>query len=168
MPQITQTLHAQLDESEAQLKAALDFYSKTRENLLKARDMYHLHMEKFKLLEEEGESAIATEQKEAAVSCQNLAEQLSNQLLKAKEEMETAKARHAKLVDVANGTRIPLPQSELESIARRQSHEEALRIGASKGIVPNSLASKKLEKKLYPFWLKQYQKLNKNGSISAV
>lgn len=168
MPQITQTLHAQLDEAESQLKAAIDFYSKTRENLLKTRDAYHVHMEKFKLFEEEGEAALAVEEKESAASRQSIAEQLSNQLIKAKDAVQNAKARYSKLVDVANGTRIPLPQSEVESIARRQSHEEALRIGASKGIAPNSAASKKLEKKLYPHWLKQYQKLNKNGSISAV
>lgn len=168
MPLITQSLHGQLDEAETQLKTAIDFYSKTRENLLKYRDMYHVHMDKVKLFEEEGEESLAIEEKEAATAVNKTAEQLSNQLLKAKDAVEQAKARHSKLIEVAQGTRIPLPQSEVESIAHKQAHNDALRISASKGIKPNSPAFKKLEQKIYPTMLRQFQKLNKNGSISAV
>lgn len=167
MPQITQTLHAQLDDCEAKFKAAVDFYSKTRENILKYRDQYHVHMDKFKLYEEE-DSPLATEEEEAAQAAAKTAESLSNQLLEARKVVEQLKARYAKLEEVAKGTRVPLPESELEIVAKREAHSDALRIAASKGITPNSIAFKKLEKKIYPNMLKMLRKTNQTGGLSAV
>jgi len=167
MPHPSQILEEQIEDAQEAYERTRVYAKQAVRAWQQGKEKYELAVKNARWLQEEGNRAKAQEEAAAAAAMKSQIFKLGDHAESAEQAVRKAKERLAKLVQISKQVRVPLPDSEVQLIARKKAHQDAVSECNSMGIAFGSAAGKKIEQKFYSRELKQFRKLNKQGILSA-